>query len=308
MIIEFNWLSQPGVSGVINMLYTIIDIIRIVVPIVLIVMTTIDITKKIIDPSEKEGQKKIMIRAIAAVIVFLIPTIVNITLRLLGIDTNIDIDRSTSSVTPTAVPIVTPMVTETPIPTQVPTFTPTPTSSLLNQLNITNCPDKSINFKVGDKITLNTDIPSSFDGTISWKADDASAVRVTYNNNKTEATFDIIDQPRLGTVWVTIVAGGQVGSCYFHIIAVDNLEITNCPSENQIYHVGDRFLLQSNLPSYYKGTFNWGSSTSPNTFKFTPSADGRECYVEILEVPERNYAYIGFGADSKSTTCMINIQ
>ena len=62
MIIEFNWLSQPGVSGVINMVYTIIDIIRIVVPIVLIVMTTIDITKEIINPSEKEGQKKIMIR------------------------------------------------------------------------------------------------------------------------------------------------------------------------------------------------------------------------------------------------------
>ena len=304
MIIEFSWLSKPEVGGVLNMVYTVINIIRIVVPIVLIVMTTIDITKKIIDPSEKEGQKRIMIRLVAAVIVFLLPTIINISFRLLGIDTNTNIDRNTSLVTPTVKPIV----TMTPISTPVPTFTPTPTSSLLNKLNITNCPDLSNNFKVGDKITLKTDIPSTFDGKINWTIDDASAVKVTYNNNNKEAILDIIDQPRLATVWVTLTAGRQVSSCYFHIIAVDNLEIINCPNDNQIYHVGDKFILQSNLPTYYKSFYNWGSSTSPNTFKFTPSEDGRQCHVEILEVPKEKYAYIGFGADSKSTSCKINIE
>ncbi len=290
MIIDFDWLSQPGVKNVINMIYTIVDIIRIVVPIVLILMTTIDISKKIINPNDKDGQKKIMIRAIAAVIVFLIPTIISLIFRLLGIDDNVDINnKSTIS---------------TPAPTIIPTKTPSPT---LNDLNIITCPDTSNLYKIGDVITLATDIPSSFNGQIYWKAEDANAVKITYSDNKKMATFEIIDQPRLATVWVTVVAGGKANSCYFHIRAVDNLEIINCPN-NQIYHIGDKLVLKSNLPSYYKGITIWQSETSPNTFRFTPSKDGRESIVEILEVPENNYAFIGFAADSKSTACKIKIE
>ena len=312
MIIDFDWLSQPGVKNVINMIYTIIDIIRIVVPIILILMTTIDISKKIIDPNDKEGQKKIMIRAIAAIIVFFVPTIISLVFRLFGIDNNVDINTNTntniSTPIPTIVPTKTPTPTivpiKTPLPTIVPTKTPSPT---LNDLNIITCPDTSNLYKIGDVIKLVTDIPSSYNGEIIWSANDANSVKITYSDNKKVATFEIIDQPRLATVWVTVVAGGKANTCYFHIRAVDNLEIINCPN-NQIYHVGDKFVLKSNLPSYYKGVTVWQSETSPNTFKFTPSADGREAVVEILQVPKDKYAFVGFGADSKSTACKINIE
>ena len=72
--------GSNSLQSVFSMINNILGIIRIVVPIALIAMTTVDIAKKVIDPEEKDGQKKIMIRAISAVIVFLIPTLVRITM------------------------------------------------------------------------------------------------------------------------------------------------------------------------------------------------------------------------------------
>ena len=43
------WLNQNGVKNVVDMIYRILDIIRIVVPIGLIVMTSFDISKKVIN-------------------------------------------------------------------------------------------------------------------------------------------------------------------------------------------------------------------------------------------------------------------
>ena len=55
-----------------------LNIIRYVVPIIVIVMIVMDLLKNVINPNEKEGIKKITNRLVAAVVVFLIPTIVNI--------------------------------------------------------------------------------------------------------------------------------------------------------------------------------------------------------------------------------------
>ncbi len=80
---SWDWCGQAGVQSVFHMIKEILDIVRIVVPIGLIVMTTIDIINKVINPEEKEGQKKIMIRLIAAVIVFLIPIMIKITFKVI---------------------------------------------------------------------------------------------------------------------------------------------------------------------------------------------------------------------------------
>ena len=72
------------------MIKTILDILRIVVPIGLIVMTTMDIIKKVINPDDKEGQKKIMYRAIGALIVFFIPTFIRITFKVIDWGTGKD--------------------------------------------------------------------------------------------------------------------------------------------------------------------------------------------------------------------------
>ena len=75
-IAGWNWCTQEGVQGVLKLVSTIISVIRFAVPIVLIVMTSLDIAKKVINPEDKEGQKKIMNRVIAAVIVFFIPLLI----------------------------------------------------------------------------------------------------------------------------------------------------------------------------------------------------------------------------------------
>ena len=85
-ISDFEWCA-PG-SGLVT-LFKIIKIalnaIRLIVPIGLIVMTVLDISKNVINTDEKDSMKKIGNRLIAAVIVFLVPTIVNIIIGLVDV-------------------------------------------------------------------------------------------------------------------------------------------------------------------------------------------------------------------------------
>lgn len=86
LLFSFNC-TNPGapsyVKPIFDIIKTVLTIIRIVVPIGLIVLTTFDVIKKVIDPNEKEGQKKVMLRAISALIVFLIPTVINIAISII---------------------------------------------------------------------------------------------------------------------------------------------------------------------------------------------------------------------------------
>lgn len=62
----------------------ILNVIRFVVPILLIVKLVLDMYKQIINPTKDDGKKIIKNRIIAAVIVFIIPTLVNLFLNLLS--------------------------------------------------------------------------------------------------------------------------------------------------------------------------------------------------------------------------------
>ena len=75
----FSWDWCKGLQPVLHLIKEVLNIVRIVVPIALIAMTTLDITKNVINPDDKDGQKKIMTRAIAALIVFLVPTFIKLT-------------------------------------------------------------------------------------------------------------------------------------------------------------------------------------------------------------------------------------
>ena len=90
LLIEWDWCSQPGVQGVFNIIKAILNVVRLVVPIGLIAVTTLDIAKKVINPEDKEGQKKIMTRLIAAVIVFFIPLFIQFTFRVIDWGTGRD--------------------------------------------------------------------------------------------------------------------------------------------------------------------------------------------------------------------------
>ena len=75
---EFNLCLQPGFLRVIYMLKVFLNIIRFVVPVILIVKTIFDFYKNVIDPNNKEGLKSIKNRVIACIIVFLVPTFINL--------------------------------------------------------------------------------------------------------------------------------------------------------------------------------------------------------------------------------------
>ena len=92
LAISWKWCAQDGVQGVLHLIRSLIGIIRIVVPIGLIVMTTLDIAKKVINPEDKDGQKKIMHRVIAAVIVFLVPTFITLTFKIIDRISNVSGD------------------------------------------------------------------------------------------------------------------------------------------------------------------------------------------------------------------------
>ena len=72
-----------GIASVVSLAKMVIKVLQLVVPIGLIIMGTIDMAKAVIAGDEKkmkEAQKPFIKRIIAAVIVFLIPIIVNMVL------------------------------------------------------------------------------------------------------------------------------------------------------------------------------------------------------------------------------------
>ncbi len=71
---RFNWCAPDGgLVKVFKIAKMFLNAIHIIVPIGLIIMTAIDVFKKVINPDDKEGQNKNMQRAIAAVVVFFVP-------------------------------------------------------------------------------------------------------------------------------------------------------------------------------------------------------------------------------------------
>ena len=473
MILEFSgWLQEDGVKNVLSLVYSVVDVIRYIVPIVLIIMTSIDISKKVIDPNEKEGQQKILRRALAAIIIFLIPILIKLVMGILGLETeevvvdntptktsttisslkitncptvschngekitlkvnvpngytdgiiwsvksginyitltpsndtktaeirfsniyskdkaeikvssggksdtckiNLDIqrienlkfmncpsevkhpgdsfalktnistsykegiewtsdnnydvttkysmDRTDATVNINSVPsngYVTIKVNAggkeatcklriEKISEPSPSSTATPT--VLSSISIKNCPSTTTYYNVGDKISLNTDIPQNFTGDIKWKVNyDSSAAKIKSSTNKKSIDIEILDQPKEGYIIFTVHAGGQATSCLINIAAVKKLEITNCPSKDRVFHVGDKITLNSNLPSYYKKDTFWNTEVSPNIFKITPINDGKSAEIEIIKVPDNKRGTIGLGADLKGTSCQITIE
>ena len=194
MIIEFSgWLNEDGVIDIINAIYNIVKIIRIVVPIGLIVMTTLDITKKIIDPKEKDGQKKIMIRIISAIIVFFIPLFIKFVFTLADIDVdNLSIDNISSD----------------------------SKSSKLSTLNILNCPSTTHRYNPGDQITLHTNIPKTYQGSIKWVPRvDHNVFKIVSNVNESSIILEVIEKPNHCITDVSVMAGGLENNC---VIMVSN--------------------------------------------------------------------------------------
>ena len=375
MIIEFDWLEQQGVRNVISYVYSILDIIKFVIPIILIVMTTFDIVKKIIDPSEKEGQQKILRRAIAALIIFFLPTIINIFFDMVGVEipkVNTNDIKTTTNDSKTDVSSV--LITNCPnslkyyhngdkltLNTNITSnndivwsitdgykYTQTYASDnkksfditfknitgndkvvvnvvsggkshnctiliekeRLASLSYTNCPSKNNTYYVGDVIDLNTDIKESFKGDIKWSTDDNDASLIRLSNDEKKAKIDILDYPKKGYVVISTVAGSQATSCLIDVSSVKELKITNCPSSNNIYHVGDKITLNTNIPEKYQTSTTWGSALDSNIAIASPINNGKSAEIKIVGVPKEKYINVTVAVDSKVKTalCKINIE
>lgn len=79
---EFNLCMQPGFLRIIYLVRISLNILRFVVPIGLIIKTSIDLYMKVLNHDEKVVVKNIKSRVIAAVIVFLVPTFINLFMKL----------------------------------------------------------------------------------------------------------------------------------------------------------------------------------------------------------------------------------
>lgn len=362
MIIDFDWLSQPGVQNVLNMVYKIVDVVRIIVPIILILMTTLDISKKIIDPNDKEGQKKILIRTIAAVIVFFIPTIINLIFNIADID--IDNIKMKKSSTPTTKPVVTTKPSVTPTSTTKPTSSPVePTSSPLEptaspkpkrilkapccingkdtyytdmeceradaagvdgtegecpgskieNLEITNCPNSTV-FHPNQSVTLNTNIPSTYTGSIEWSVDYKGEKYLKFNDKtKSSAVINVLDIGYDTNTVVTVKAGNKTATCNINIgrEKLDSVNITNCPeNDNKYVKYGGKIELKTSIPESFGGEIEWeateiGKDVS-DSVKITKNKTGAT--VEIVGYPtSAGTVWITVIAGGKASTCHITV-
>ncbi len=83
-------------SGILHVIYLVklgLELVRIIIPIILIIMVMIDILKLVInkDVEIRKTTKKIVTRFLAAIILFLVPTILNLILNILGSTTTIEL-------------------------------------------------------------------------------------------------------------------------------------------------------------------------------------------------------------------------
>lgn len=75
--------SDYALASTLSIIYNIINLIHIIVPIILLVMVTINLTQLVANPEEKKLLKKLTTKVLAAILVFFIPTIMNVFLNML---------------------------------------------------------------------------------------------------------------------------------------------------------------------------------------------------------------------------------
>lgn len=85
MYILFDWCAEDGVLTVFKILKAGLGLVRLLIPIGLIIWTMVDVFKNVLNPDDKDSRKKILNRVIAAVVVFLIPNLVNLVMNLVDV-------------------------------------------------------------------------------------------------------------------------------------------------------------------------------------------------------------------------------
>lgn len=72
--------SDYGLARILSIFKQLFSLIQIIIPVILIVMATVQLTKMVASPDDKKGIKPLLNKFLAAVIIFFIPTLVNVVL------------------------------------------------------------------------------------------------------------------------------------------------------------------------------------------------------------------------------------
>ena len=81
--------SSAGIANILKVLHNIFKLIWIVTPILSIIFLAVNLTKIVLNPDEKKLTKRLYNQLLALIIVFMIPTIVNAFMLMLGSSTDI---------------------------------------------------------------------------------------------------------------------------------------------------------------------------------------------------------------------------
>ena len=85
---NFDWCRDgSGIIKAMTFIKAILNVIRLLVPMGLVGYTIFEVVKKVINPDDKDFMKHIINRVIAAVVVFFVPLIVSLTLKIIDIGT-----------------------------------------------------------------------------------------------------------------------------------------------------------------------------------------------------------------------------
>ena len=281
MNILFDWINSPGVQKVIELMKLGMNVIRWVVPIGLIIMTSWDLFTKVLDPDNKDAQKKIMNRAIAAVIVFFVPTIVNLIMRL------VDIGKGGSSIGSNNGGNSQTVVEKESV------------------IKITNCPSMSVN--VGDNISLNASI-TNYSGKLTWNTSEKDKTSIVMNNDGTNAYFGVSSYPNGGKIVVSVSGNGKTATCNINVNKPEitgETKILNCPSSDKVYKKGDVITLNAEGPNNFDGSLVWIISPS-NIFKSDVSNNGKTVTINVLDYYAMGFNIFSVSGGGKTTSCKIN--
>jgi len=284
-MILYDLLHSEGVRKVLDIMNLIIGAIRWVVPIGLIVMTSIDVFNKVINPDDKEGQKKIMTRIIAAIIVFLLPTIINLIMRLVDIGNGNSNSKNNNANNNTS----------------------QKDTKKDNNIDIMYCPKDEI--MVGSSLSLSAITSENFDGSLIWSANyNNDVILLEPLNNGKILNYTLISYPSSGFVTITLRNNTVFKTCDVKVTKpketpVEKVKILNCPNDDKVYDKGDKLTLNAD------GTnINWTMYTAKEYLNITPSSDGKSASIEVMDYyPAGSVTVIAEGKGSYEM-CKINIR
>ena len=289
MYFLFDWANEPGVQKVLELMKTAMNIIRWIVPIGLIVMTSLDLFNKVLKPDDKESQKKIMNRAIAAIIVFFVPTIVSIVMKLVDVGKGETGGTSGGGTSQGGGSGGTTTVVDKPTK---------------NELNIT-CPTTTYN--VGDNFVIKASTNNNSD--ITWTLSDTTNVRITPNNNGTSALVEIKNYPNDGVFKLTVKGNSITKSCAISVKKPEitgNVTIVDCPTKDKVFKKGDQIVLHATGPNNFYGNLTWFIGEE-KIYSYNVNDGGKEIVINILDYEPFGNGIFAVAAGGTTATCSVYI-